>query len=225
MAPNLLVGEGVSIAEEVSIGANVVVHDGVRVRAGATLEHGVVLGRVAPPLARLPRPPAASEETTIEVDAVICPFAIVHAGAEVGSRALVGDHASVREGARIGSDTAIGFGSLVKPEVVLGDRARTQAHCVIGPKVVIEEDVFLGPGVIVLTGILMSSPEQRPPPVLRRGCQIGAGAKILPGIEIGEEAVVGAGSVVSADVAPGIIVRGVPARPSGEPLADRAQLG
>jgi UDP-2-acetamido-3-amino-2,3-dideoxy-glucuronate N-acetyltransferase len=77
---------------------------------------------------------------------------------------------------------------------------------------VIEEDCFLGPGVNVLTGRTMGSPPRASRPVLRRGCQIGAGAKILPGVEIGEEAVVGAGAVVLGDVAPGARVRGVPAR-------------
>ena len=87
-----------------------------------------------------------------------------------------------------------------------------QATTILGTKVVIEEDCFLAPGVHVLTGRTMGTPPRGSPPVLRSGCQIGAGAKILPGVEVGEGSIVGAGSVVNRDVAPGATVKGVPAR-------------
>jgi acetyltransferase-like isoleucine patch superfamily enzyme len=96
--------------------------------------------------------------------------------------------------------------------VEIGDRTRIQNHSVVGPGTMIESDCFLGPGVQVLTGRKMTEAERAAPPMLRRGCQIGAGAKILPGVEIGEEAVVGAGAVVTADVPAAAVVRGIPAR-------------
>ena len=86
-----------------------------------------------------------------------------------------------------------------------------QSHCGLGPGVVVEADAFLGPGVRILTGRTMGTAPRSAPPVLRRACQIGAGARILSGVEIGEEAVVGAGAVVVADVPAGVTVRGVPA--------------
>jgi acetyltransferase-like isoleucine patch superfamily enzyme len=58
----------------------------------------------------------------------------------------------------------------------------------------------------------MRTPAREDPPVLRRGCHIGAGAKVLPGVEVGEGAVVGAGAVVVEDVGPSARVKGVPAR-------------
>jgi acetyltransferase-like isoleucine patch superfamily enzyme len=100
-----------------------------------------------------------------------------------------------------------------------------QNHCVLGPGAIIEEDCFLGPGVCLLTGRTMNGAARRPPPILRRGCQIGAGAKIMSGVEIGEEAIVGAGAVVTGDVVPGATVRGVPARPASSAPGEVAQLG
>jgi acetyltransferase-like isoleucine patch superfamily enzyme len=205
----------VTIAEDASIGANVVLHDGVDIGSGARVDDGAILGRVAPPSNRNPDQVIATGPTAIGEGAVICTHAVVHAGAEIGARAFVGDNSCVREGARLGADAAVGYSTLIKPNVVFGDRARTQAQCVIGANVVVEEDVFFGPGVIVLVGRLMTREERLPPPAFRRGSQIGAGATILPGVEVGENGVVGAGAVVTSSVPAGVVVRGIPAQPGG----------
>lgn len=83
--------------------------------------------------------------------------------------------------------------------------------------ITIEDDVFLGPGVQLLTENHPENPEQRHnvytrPILLRKGAWIGAGALILPGVTVGEHAIVGAGSVVTRDVPDGMIVAGNPAR-------------
>ena len=80
----------------------------------------------------------------------------------------------------------------------------------------VEDDVFLAPGVMLTndpTAGRRSRGVDLRGAVLRRACRIGARAVLLPGIEIGEEAFVGAGSVVTRDVAPGTLVMGAPARP------------
>lgn len=212
LAPNLLIGAEVVLADDVEIGANVVIHDRVSVEAGALLEHGVVLGRVARRTRGTHTPAAQPAPTVVGAGAVACPYAIVEAGARIGPEAFIGDHTTVRAGATIGADAAVGAYSVISPGVELGERVRMQSHCGIGPGVVIEADAFLGPAVRILTGRTMSASPRREAPILRRGCQIGAGARILQGVEIGAEAVVGAGAVVAADVPAGVTVRGVPAR-------------
>jgi UDP-2-acetamido-3-amino-2,3-dideoxy-glucuronate N-acetyltransferase len=190
----------------------VVIGDGVSVGAGARLEHGVLLGRVA----RLNRGShtraARPAPTVVGPGAIVCPYAVVEAGVQLGAEAFVGNHTSIREGATVGADAAVGALCVISREVELGERVRMQSHCGIGPGVLIEADAFLGPAVRILTGRTMSASPRREAPVLRRGCQIGAGARILQGVEIGEEAVIGAGAVVTGDVPAGVTVRGVPAR-------------
>ena len=212
LAPNLLVGAGVEIGEGVELGANVVIHDQVELGEEARIETGSVLGRITAPNRRSRSRPSGPGATVIEAHASVGAHSLVNAGATLGRHSLLGDLAIVRDGVRLGADAMVGSQCGIARDVVIGDRARMQNQCLVGPGVVIEEDCFLGPGVQLLTGRTMSGPDRRSPPVLRRGCQIGAGATIMSGIEIGEEAVVGAGAVVTADVEPGATVRGVPAR-------------
>jgi acetyltransferase-like isoleucine patch superfamily enzyme len=212
LAPGLLIGDGVTIADDVEIGPNVVIHDGVSVGPGARLDVGAVLGRSARLNRRSRTVPVEREETVIEAGATVCAYALVGAGVRMAPHSLLGDHAHLREGARLGTDTMVGAGCGIGRNVEIGDRTRVQNQSVVGPNVVIESDCFLGPAVQILTGRTMGKPARATLRVLRRGCQIGAGAMLMPGVEIGEEAVVGAGAVVVGDVAPGSTVKGVPAR-------------
>ncbi|HEX3173353.1 MAG TPA: DapH/DapD/GlmU-related protein [Solirubrobacterales bacterium] len=212
LAPFLLLGARVTLGEDVEIGANVVIYDDVTVGNRVRLDDGAVLGRMGY-RNRSSRTPAPSRgPTSIESGAIVSPYALVSAGARMGPCSFLGDHAHIREGVSLGADAMVGASCGIGRNVEVGDRTRIQTHSVVGPGTHVEPDCFLGPGVQVLTGRKMTTVERAGPPRLRRGCQIGAGAKIMPGIEIGEEAIVGAGAVVTADVPAGAVVRGIPAR-------------
>ncbi len=140
---------------------------------------------------------------------------VIHAGVEIGDGARIGDHAQLRDRARIGPGTTIGSYSCVDPDVVVGARVSVQTRCYITGGTVVEDDVFVGPGVTLTNDNTMNrhGPEKElEGPVLRRACRLGGGSTICPGVEIGEEAFVAAGAVVTADVAPRAVVVGVPAR-------------
>jgi acetyltransferase-like isoleucine patch superfamily enzyme len=211
-APNLLIGARVQIADDVEIGANVILHDDVTVSAGAQLDHGAVLGRPARRSHGSRTPAAESGPTVLGEGAIVSPYALISADVQMGRHSFLGDHAHLREGVRLGAEAMVGAACGIGRHVEIGDRARLQNRCLVGPGSVVESDCFLGPGVQVLTGRTMGASPRKPPPRLRRRCQIGAGVTILPGVEIGEEAVVGAGAVVVADVPEGVMVRGIPAR-------------
>jgi acetyltransferase-like isoleucine patch superfamily enzyme len=213
-APNLWVGEDVELPDQLHLGVNVVLHSGVRLGPGCHVEDGAVLGKLTRPgrESASPQPPPAP--TVIGAGSVIGTHAVVCAGATTGVDVFIGDHALVREGAVLGDRVSIGHAGTVGRDARLGAGVRTQGYCALAAGVVLEDDVFLGPLVSVLAGLTMRDGEATTsrPAVLRRGARIGSGAHVLPGVEVGEHAVVGAGAVVVEDVAAGARVKGVPAR-------------
>jgi UDP-2-acetamido-3-amino-2,3-dideoxy-glucuronate N-acetyltransferase len=215
IAPGLLIGEGVELGSDVRIGGQVVIHRGTRVGDRVVLQDGAIVGKPfrLGPQSSAPRddvPPAVLGD-----DAAVLAGAVVFAGAELGNGAIAGDQSYIRERAVIGAESVIGRGSAIDNDVRIGARVRVQTNCYITADTEIEGDVFIGPGVITTNDHTMArhAPDAPVPgPKLRRACRIGGGAVLLPGIEIGEEAFVAAGAVVTADVPPRAVVMGVPAR-------------
>ncbi len=131
----------------------------------------------------------------------------------------MGDQAHVRERARIGAAAVIGRGTQVDNDAVVGAGCRIQTDCYVTAYTVLEDDVFLGPGVFTYNDNTMGrhAPGYRiVGPTIRRAARIGGGVRVLPGIEIGEEAFVATGAVVTRDVPARALVMGVPARKVGE---------
>ena len=152
--------------------------------------------------------------TVLEDGCVICAGAIVFAGARICAGAIVGDQAHVRERATLGPGSVLGRGSALGSDTRVGARVRIQTNVWLTSHTVVEDDVFVGPGVVTTNDDEMG--RGRPvseleAPVLRRGCKVGGGAILTPGVEIGEEAFVAAGAVVTKDVPPRTLVLGVPA--------------
>ena len=125
-------------------------------------------------------------------------------------------------GCRIGDDTKIGAFVEIQKNAQVGSRCKISSHTFICEGVTIEDEVFVGHGVMFINdphpratsdGQLQTEADWAVVPTLvRRGASIGSGATIMCGITIGEKAMVGAGAVVTRDVAPGETVVGVPAR-------------
>ena len=214
-APGLQLGSGVELGSGVQLGGNVVIHAGTRIGDGCTIQDAAVIGK--PP--KLGSRSTASAESpppaAIADGAAICAGAVVLAGAEIGTGAVIGDQAQVRERAQVGAASVIGRGAAGAHDVAIGARGSFQGNRYITAGTVVEDDVFIGPGVTLTNDNAMGRhPRGEPPdaPVLRRACRVGGGAVICPGVEIGEEAFVGAGAVVVEAVPARAVVVGVPAR-------------
>jgi UDP-2-acetamido-3-amino-2,3-dideoxy-glucuronate N-acetyltransferase len=214
-APGLLLGEGVELPGSAQLGGHVVIHEGTRIGEGVRIQDGAILGK---PLA-LGKLSSASREQPPPLEvaegATIAAGAVVVAGARIGARAFVGDQAHVRERSVVGEDSAVGRGSQIDCDVRVGARVRIQTGCYIAAASVVEDDVFVAPGVVTTNDrhATRHGPDyELEGVVLRRACRVGGGAVLLPGVEVGEEALVAAGAVVTSDVAPRAVVMGVPAR-------------
>jgi len=161
---------------------------------------------------------AVEELPPLEIGAgtIVSTGAIVFAGTKVGERVIVGDQACVRERCTIGDDVVVGRGSLVENDTEVGARTKIQADAYVTAYSLLEEDVFIAPCVVTANDNFMGRTERRHAlrrgPTVRRGARIGAAAVLLPGIEVGEEAFVGAGAVVIRDVPPHAVVVGNPTR-------------
>jgi acetyltransferase-like isoleucine patch superfamily enzyme len=187
-----------------------VLGDGVKV-----LEHAVV-GK-QPSLS--PRSTAKREElppAEVGDGTIVSTGAVVFAGAKVGARVILGDQSCVRERVVVGDDVVIGRGSLVENDTTIGAMTTIQAEAYITAYSTLEEHVFVAPCVVTTNDDFMGRTERRKElmkgPTIRRGARIGGGAILLPGVDIGEEAFVGAGAVVTKDVEPRMLVVGNPAR-------------
>lgn len=169
----------------------------------------------------------------------IHPTAEVSPQAEIGAGTSIWNQAQVREGAHIGAGCVIGKNVYVDADVVIGDHVKVQNNVSLYRGVTVEDGVFIGPHACFTNDKLPRAvnPDGTPktdddwvvgPILVRRGAALGANSTILAGVTIGAWAMVGAGSVVTRDVADHAVVRGNPARrvasacACGAALADTA---
>jgi acetyltransferase-like isoleucine patch superfamily enzyme len=190
--PGTVLGEGVTVLEHAVIGKQPVLSPRSTAR-------------------REPLPPAEIGGGT-----VVSTGAIVFAGTSIGARVILGDQSCVRERVTIGDDVVLGRGSLVENDTTIGALTTIQADAYVTAYSTIEEQVFVAPCVVTTNDNFMGRTERRRDliagPTIRRGARIGGGAVLCPGVEIGEEAFVGAGAVVTKDVPARVVVIGNPAR-------------
>jgi UDP-2-acetamido-3-amino-2,3-dideoxy-glucuronate N-acetyltransferase len=210
-----ILGEGVRVGEGVRFGAYVVVHDGTVIGDGCAIEDHAVLGKRP----RLARHSSARGElaAALELGAGVSvgTGTVLFAGASIAAETIVGDQAFVRERSTIGAASVIGRGSVVDNDVQIGARVRVQTGVYLTAFTVIEDDVFVGPGVTTTNDNTMSrhvDDESLQGATLRRACRVGGGAVLTPGVEIGEEAFVAAGALVTRNVPARAVVIGAPAR-------------
>ena len=200
-----VIADGARIGAGAQLGSHVIVHPGTVVGPGCVVQDGVVLGKPPKLAAHSSAAGAPIEPLVIDEGAAICCGAIVFAGARIAAGAIVGDQAYVRERATIGAGSVIGRGTAVDNDVEIGARVRVQTDVYLTANSVIEDDVFVGPGVLTTNDSTMARHGDDYAilgATLRRACRVGGAVVITPGVEIGEEAFVAAGAVVTKDVPP-----------------------
>jgi acetyltransferase-like isoleucine patch superfamily enzyme len=137
---------------------------------------------------------------------------VIYAATEIGDDFETGHHAVVREETQIGSQCTLWNNSTIDYGCRIGDRVRVHCNVYVAQFTILEDDVFLAPGVMIGNDPHPVCTKCMQGPTIRRGARIGLNVTLLPLVTIGENALVGAGSVVTIDVPPGMVAAGNPAR-------------
>ena len=211
---NIVILKNVEINKNVKIGNNVVIYSNTKIGDGVEIQDNSVIGKL-PRMSIISsaRTTNLSLPTIIGDETFIGALCTIYASTQIGKKCFVGDLASIREGCFIDDFTIIGRSVTVECNTKIGKNVKIQTACHITGDMVIEDNVFFGPEVTTMNDKYMGAlKEPFKGPHVKRNAKIGGNATLLPGITIGENSVVGAGSVVTHDVPPYKVVIGVPAR-------------
>lgn len=153
-------------------------------------------------------------ETNIGDNAIIRSHTVIYAGNIIGNNFQAGHGVLIRENNTIGNWVSIGSNSVVEHHVKIGDNVRLHSNVFVPEFSILEDGCWLGPNVVLTNALYPLSKfakEKLQGPVIKAKAKVGANATILPGVVIGENALIGAGSVVTKDVMPHSVVAGNPA--------------
>lgn len=192
----------------VDIAPTAIIHPGVFFQGSAVVEDGCIVGA---PLRGCSKQP----ETVIGDGAVIRSHTVIYAGNHIGRNFTTGNKANIREKNIIGHDVSIGTLAVVEHHVTIGNNVRLHSQSFVPEYCVLEDESWLGPNAVLTNTRYPKSspsPDKTQPVHMEQGAIVGANATVLPGVVVGAGSMVGAGSLVVANVPPGAVVAGNPAR-------------
>jgi UDP-2-acetamido-3-amino-2,3-dideoxy-glucuronate N-acetyltransferase len=212
-----VVGPNVKLGTGCKVGHHVVIHPDTVVGNDVRIDDHAVLGK-------LPMK-AANSATTKEQElpplaigdvCIVGTGVVLYRGARIDGKVLMADLCTIRENVTIGRGTIVGRGVTVENFCTVGRYCKLESECYITAYSELEDRVFVAPGVVTSNDNYVGRTAERfkhfKGVTVRKGGRIGAGTVLLPGVVVGEDALIAAGSVVTKDVAPRTIVLGGPAR-------------
>jgi acetyltransferase-like isoleucine patch superfamily enzyme len=150
---------------------------------------------------------------TLGDNAVIRSNSIIYADVEIGNNLRTGHNVLIRENTSIGNNVLIGTNTIIDGRTAIGNSVSIQGNAYVPLNVIIEDNVFIGPcAVLTNDKYPVRKKSNLKGPVLRKGASVGANSTLLPGVEIGEGAMVAAGALVTRNVPPWKLAIGFPAR-------------
>lgn len=228
--PSARIGEGTTLGEFCVIEANVTIGKGCKLGHHVVIREGTVVGDTVriDDHASLGKHPmkAANSATTKEQElppltvgelCIVGTGVVLYRGAAIDAKVLMADLATIRENVTIGRGTIVGRGVTVENFCSVGRYCKLESECYVTAYSTLEDRVFVAPGVVTSNDNFVGRTQERfkhfKGVTVKKGGRIGAGTVTLPGVTIGEDALVAAGSTVTKDVEPRTIVMGKPARP------------
>ena len=196
----------VTVGAGCRIGPFAVVHGGTSLADGTRVEEHAVIGKPEHGCA-VGKTYQGAGATVIGAGTVIRSGAIVYGGTRIGGETVIGHHTLLRSNASVGDRVQLGHNLTVERDTRIGSDVRCSPGSHITSSCVLADRVFLGAGVRTVNDryLIWRDPEREPglrAPRFERGAKVGSGSVILAGVTVGEDALVGAGSVVTRDVPP-----------------------
>ena len=223
VAPDATIGLGTIVLANVTIGAgsrighHVVIHADTQIGANVRIDDHAVIGKLPMKAANSTLklqddlPPATIGELSI-----VGSQSVVYRGAAIAARVMVADMATIRENVTIGEGTIVGRGVAVENKTSIGAFVKLETNAYITAFSTIEDRCFVAPMVTTTNDNFLGRTAERfkhtKGPTLKRGARVGGNATLLPGVTLGEDALVAAGAVVTKDVPAEKTVVGSPAR-------------
>jgi UDP-3-O-[3-hydroxymyristoyl] glucosamine N-acyltransferase len=232
---DVLIAEGAVVGEGVIFGVNVVVKENARIGRGCVVGNNVVIHSESvigsnvriddnSVIGKLPMKAANSATTKdaalppcqIGDDCIVGTSVVIYRGSNIGRKVLIADLSSVRENVRIGDGTIVGRGVAIENFCSVGEYCKLETNVYLTAYSTVEDRCFIAPCVATSNDNFVGRTKERfkhfKGLTLRRGGRIGTNATILPGKEIGEDALVAAGAVVTRDLPARKVYAGVPAK-------------
>lgn len=214
---NSVVHESARIGDNCRIGSGVVIHPGSIIGNNVRIDDHTVIGK-------LPMKAALSAVTTeqsldpcvIGDDCMIGAMTVIYRGCILRNKVMVADLASLRENVEVGEMTIVGRGVTVENKVRIGSRCKLETEAYITALSEIGDGCFIAPEVTFTNDNFLGRTRERfkfhKGVTMKRGARIGANVTVLPGLTLGEDALVAAGSIVTRDVPARKVVLGAPAK-------------
>ena len=209
---NVTLGAGCRIGHHVVIHADTVIGDNVRIDDHASLGKKPMKAANSATTKDQELPPLSVGELCIVGTGVV-----LYRGASIDAKVLMADLCTVRENVSVGRGTIVGRGVTIENFCSVGRYCKLESESYLCAYCTLEDRVFVAPGVVTSNDNFVGRTQERfkhfKGVTVRRGGRLGAGSVTLPGVVVGEDALVAAGATVTKNVEARMIVMGTPARP------------